>query len=138
MVNQTKLRGVIAILKNAGVLLTKTPVRDAHCEVVNLLIIEFVEEEVCVVASEAIMEEAEKKKNFVYMKSSKLKWPMKSQNLARDILFFLFAETVTIFIKDVAVEIIAESPVTLPKIEIEKEAILLEMDETVMVYFMCW
>jgi hypothetical protein len=104
--NQTKIRGVIAILKNANILVTKDASRNPVAEVAQLILIKILQEQVQEVAAEVIKESFQNKitKPSLLDNSNKMML-LYSGDIERNISFQIVTETILSLASTVAVEV---------------------------------
>jgi hypothetical protein len=105
---QTKIRGVIAILKNANILVTKDASRNPEGEAAQLILIRILQEQVNEIAKEVIEETfGDQVKPWPSLPS--LNRPLQSESLEYNISFDIVTETVMSLANAVAVEVYTEA-----------------------------
>lgn len=134
---QTKIRGLIAILKNAKVLMTKDATRDVAQETCQLLTLDVLQDQAVAACMVTMVEELRHKKATHRMRVPTR--ALRTKDVMRDIYFHIVTEEIIEISNAVAAEVFytacsAGPPVKVrTTLEVEKEAVLLEMDETVLV-----
>ena len=124
-------------MKNAKVLMTKDATRDVTLEAAQLLMIDVMHDQAIAVTMTTMMEELRNKKVTHRMKVPT--HALRIRDVLRDIYFHIITEEIIDIAKTVAAEVFYMTcrigpPVRAKKtLEVEKEAVLLEMDETVLV-----